>query len=69
MSRITDYKRRMLESKAAHAGVTVAELLRRGEAEIIVNRRAWDLRSDRRSGWKAIALRAQALGNGWAVVQ
>jgi hypothetical protein len=69
VSRITDYRRAMLESKAAHAGVTVAELLRQGEAQVVVNRRAWDLRSDRRSGWKAIALRAQALGNGWAVVQ
>lgn len=68
MSKIDAYRQKMLARKAAAAGVSVEELLRRGEAQAEINRRAGELRFDRASGWAAIARKAAAHGRTWEVL-
>ena len=64
---VTEYRTALIARRATAAGITVAELLRRGEIELQLNRRASELRFDRRGGWAAIQQRAMAYGRTWAV--
>lgn len=68
MSKIAAYKAALLARKAAAAGCTVEELLRRGEVEAELNRRCWEIRLDRRSGWPEIARKAIAHSRTWTVI-
>lgn len=68
MTKIEAYRQAMLARKAAAAGISVQELLRRGEAEAALNRRVWELRLDRTSGWPSIARKAAAHRRTWKVL-
>lgn len=68
-ARLEAYRSKMLTSKADRAGVTVAELLRRSEAALVVQRRAMDIRRDRRGvAWPEIERKALAHQRWWTVV-
>lgn len=69
MSRVAAYREQMLARKAAAAGCSVAELLRRGERQLQISYRVVELRCNRRSGWPEIARRALAYGRTWQVIQ
>lgn len=66
---VAEYRAKMLAKRAAKAGVSVAELLARSEAELAITHRAWDIRVNRRSAWPEIARKAAAHGRSWVVVE
>lgn len=68
MSRVAQYRASMLKRKAEHLGVTVAQMIADGERQLALSHRVYELRSNRRSGWRPISLRAQACGRGWVVL-
>jgi hypothetical protein len=68
MTKIEAYRQAMIAAKAAKAGVSVEELLRRSEAQAVVMRRAWEIRMDRTSGWPSIARKAAAHGRTWEIL-
>lgn len=68
MTKIESYRQAMLARKAAAAGISVEELLRRGEAEAALNRRVWELRANRESGWASIARKAAAHCRTWEIL-
>lgn len=68
VTKIEAYRQAMLARKAAAAGISVEELLRRGEAQAALNHRVWELRANRASGWAAIARKAAAHRRTWEVL-
>lgn len=69
MSKIAAYRAAMLARKAAAAGITVEELIRRSEMETELTRRVTELRFiDHTSGWQSIARKAAAHGRIWEVL-
>lgn len=58
----------MLAKRAAKDGISVAELLRRGEAELVITRRVCEIRADRTASWPSIARKAAAHGRIWEVL-
>lgn len=68
MSKIEAYRTAMLARKAAKAGISVEELLRRGEAEADRNYQIFLLRRDRELQFKAIGRKAAAHGRIWEIL-
>lgn len=68
MSKIEAYRAAMLAKRAAKAGISVEELLRRGEAEAERTRQILMLRSSRDLQFKAFARKAAAHGRIWEVL-
>lgn len=66
---VAEYRSKMLAKRAAKAGISIAELIARGEAELAITHRVWDIRANRRSAWPEIARKAAAHGRSWVVVE
>lgn len=67
MSRVEEYRQAMLARKAAKAGCSVEELLRRGEAELVRNRRAGEIRQCPMGAWLTLVDHALRNGRSWHV--
>lgn len=68
MTKIDAYRQAMIARKAAAAGLSVEEFVRRSEVQAAITRRAWEVRMDRTSGWPSIARKAAAHGRTWEVL-
>ena len=68
MSKLDAYRKAMIAAKAAKAGLSVEEFVRRSEAQAAITRRVLEVRVDRRSGWPSIASNAAAHGRTWEVL-
>lgn len=68
VTRIETYRAAILARRAAKAGISVAELIRRSEAELAVTHRIHEIRADRLSSWPSIARKAAAHGRTWDVL-
>jgi len=68
MNKIEAYRAAMLAKRAAKAGISAEELLRRGEAEAERVYQIFLLRSDRGLQFKALGRKAAAHGRIWEVL-
>lgn len=68
VTKIEAYRQAMIAAKAAKAGLSVEEFIRRSEIEAARTARALMLRMDRRTGWPSIARKAAAYGRTWEVL-
>jgi len=68
VTKLDAYRQAMIAAKAAKAGLSVEEFIRRSDDAAALTRRVCEVRVDRRSGWPSIASNAAAHGRTWEVL-